>query len=293
MRRALPLLLGLVWAGLLAGCVEADETIALDSDGGGTYRLSVRWNADLWRRAGDAIGDKARRALATPGVPLSATAWRDAFEPVPGIEIVELEEETQDGGWKQLRVELRFRHLRDLWRFEFLGNRNIRVGRDPKTTSGGLRHARIDLDLMKQIPVLDPVAAIVRAERKGTARPPEGVRGDKDLMAKVGLSRERIGLVWDLVGPAIEKARVSFTLEIAGQVIDRADKATDEKADRTTWRIDFGDLQAEEAPRKTWMIWEPRSTDSIPEFVHPKPEARTEATKQEDEAGDGTESEKK
>lgn len=293
MRRVLLPLLGLVWAGLLAGCVEADETIVLDSDGGGTYRLSVRWNADLWRRAGDAIGDKARRALATPAVPLTAAAWRDAFEPVPGIEIVELEEKTQDGGWKQLRVELRFRHLRDLWRFEFLGNRNIRVGRDPKAAEGAARRARIDLDLLAQLPVLDPVAAIVRAERKGTARAPEGVRGDKDLMAKVGLSRERIGLVWDLVGPAIEKAKVSFTLEIAGRISARADGASDEKADRATWRIDFGDLQAEEAPRKTWLIWEPRSTDSIPEFVHPTPEPRSETTKQADEAGEDPESENK
>ena len=289
--RGLPtrLLLPLVAVLALActGCVEAEETLEIDADGGGRYRLVLRWNADLWRRVGDAVGDRARRALATPSVPMKASAWRDALEPIPGIEIVQLEEQVEDGGWKRLDVELRFQRLKDLWRFEFLGRRKLTVGLAPGTTEGGTRKARIEMGLMKRFPVLDPVAALVRAERKRTARAPEGVRGDPDLMKRLGLSRERIQLVWDLAGPAIEEARLTFRLAVPRGVQERLEGASEQRADSTTWTIGFGDLQSEEAPRSLWMTWQPRGTDTIPKFVHPKPKkARAAASGEGAKEGD-------
>ncbi len=79
LRTATALLLSLVLL-IGTGCTEVEETLSFDSKGGGTYRLVLRRDADLWQRVGGVLG---KGVLAR----IEGRSMEDGLELLPGVRL--------------------------------------------------------------------------------------------------------------------------------------------------------------------------------------------------------------
>ena len=72
---------------------------------------------------------------------MTEDAWRDGLAGLEGVEVRTLALEAGEGGRRTLRLRLRFRHLRDLLRWELFARRDLAVralGPQDKPSEGEL-----------------------------------------------------------------------------------------------------------------------------------------------------------
>lgn len=268
------LLLALVLPLLLGGCLDVEERWRFDEEGGGTWRLEVRWNADILRRAGDALGDRAMAKLAEPPFPLTKAAWRGLLASAPGLAIDTLEEEIENGGWRRLTVAVRFRRLADLFALEILAGRRARV---QAVEEDGERICRLEMGVLRAVPVLDPVAAILRAEASGADRAEGEEPADPPLLGRYGLRRPDAERVWQLVGPRLQEARIRFVVEVPGDLTRVGDAPQQGGETSATFDFDFAALQRAETKRQIALAWRVGRIDTPPAVDNAGADAAPEA----------------
>lgn len=280
------LLLFLLACLLLAGCVEADEDWTFDPDGGGTYALTLRWDADLWRRVGDVLGAPVMRRIAGRGFPLRLEQWRDGLAGLEGVKVLELDEKPAGGGMRQIAVRLHFRRPEDLLGWEVLARRTLRLERVPPAGAGahGSPQVRLLMEPLARVPVLDRVAALHAAARQPPpAAAGADVRRDPPPLARMGIGRSAGEMVWRMLAPALGRVRLGVHVTVpaplqtvSGRPADGGRKAafswsfddlgrahTDRRV-RLTWRLGPGqrlhpvDHQGERDPRRVAAAARPR-----------------------------------
>ena len=261
-RRPLLVLLLLLAACVLPGCVEVEERWSFAADGGGSWRLQVRWNADILRRASDALGDEAMEKLAQPAFPMTKAEWSDLLASAPSLSVRTLEEEIEDRGWRRLTVELGFHKLDDLFSLEVLGGRKAKVETTPSEDGG--RICRMEMEVLRAVPVLDPVAAILRAEENGTAAPEGDEPQDPPLLERLGLRRPDAERVWQLVGPRMADVRFSFVVETPQEVIELAGQPVDDGEIEARFAFDLEALKKPGTKRQISLGWRVGRIDRAP-----------------------------
>ena len=252
----------------LGGCVEVDEHLVLDGKSGGTYSLSVRWNAELWRRASEHLPKATQRRLEGHPFPLREAAWRDGLRDLDGVEVVALTSDRPGGGWRRLSVELGFERLEDLLRWEVLARRSVALTVERKgTRDDAPRVATLSMDPIPFVPVLDPVAAVLAAE---DAPPPkaEGLRAHRDPppLQRLGLEREAAGDLWRWVGPQVRKALFRFRVTVPGALQQFGGRAAE--GQEGAREIDFAALGDPRTDRRIEAVWRVRTLDDTPEVDH-------------------------
>jgi len=256
---------------LLAGCSEVEETLVLAGDGSGTYALSVRWNADLWRRAIEHVPSANRERLVGHPFPLDAAAWRDGLDGLEGVTVTTLEERTGEGGWQELAVELSFRSLPDLFRWEVLARRSAKLTVERRGEGEDApRIARLEMAPLVFVPVFDPVAALLDA----VARPPppaEGLRAHRDPppLGRFGLERDAAEDLWRLVGPRVAEATFTFDVTVRGRIEETGPRGRRTGDDTARCAFDFAALRDAATDRRVVATWRvPRVEDPPPAFNH-------------------------
>lgn len=130
--RALRNFLPLLAFALFAGCVQVEQTLSLDANGGGTvtvqYAMSKEALANLEARARAESGDSD----GMEGAPFSfdeAQVREDfkEYEPL-GITLEEVRS-WEEGGNKYIRLAIRFASLADVMKTEFFSDRNVQLKR--------------------------------------------------------------------------------------------------------------------------------------------------------------------
>ncbi|MDJ0975477.1 MAG: hypothetical protein QNJ98_13515 [Planctomycetota bacterium] len=264
--RSLWLLLAL---GVLAGCVEVEETIRFDSKGGGTYRLDVRWQADLWQRLGGVVGTDVLKRVEGRAFPLRPRIWRNAVAGLPGIEAKTIEATAGSGGTRRLQVELTFRSLEDLFRIEMLARRSMRVTTRPTKADPERRITTLEMRPITAVSVLDPVAAIFNA---ADAPPAEAARRatprDPAPLDRVGLKADEADMVRRLLEPALEGVRFTFRVEVPGVVLRAGGQAVSGRPEHAEQQFDFAALRNPRTDRRMRMAWRVRRLDTPPTLDH-------------------------
>ncbi len=268
MRRTLPLLLVLL-AGL-TGCVEAEESWNLDRKGGGTYKLVLRWNAGLWRRVGDVLGPKVMARVAGNGFPLHVSQLRDGLSGLEGVTIKRLESKGTDSGLTEIGLEVGFRHLRDLLAWEVMAGRTIRVDvKAPDAQAAGRAagpgSARLYMEPIPRVPVLDKLAALLEAEAKPPPKAPRGAaQRDPPPLERLGLARRDAGLVWRMLKLPLEKVSLKVNVALPGDLLRVGGRPADESGRTASFDWDFAALRKAGTDRTVRLSWRMLSLDEAP-----------------------------
>jgi hypothetical protein len=273
MRASRSLALLLVLAGVLAGlggCAEVEEQWVLGEKGGGTWTLSLRWNADLWRRVRGVLGPAVTDRLRGRALPLRPQAWRDSLAGVEGVTIVECEERDTDTGMRELRVQLRFEKLRALMQWELMRRRTVRV--ETRPAPGAAENdpplCRFAMEPIARVPVLDPLAALLEARDN----PPPAAEGaaaarDPSPLARLGLEEEAAGLVWKMVKPQLDKVRLRFAFRPPFGIESIRDLAVARGTEEAVFDFDFAALRDPRTDRTAVFTWQMRAFDEAPLVV--------------------------
>ena len=277
MRRALLALLCCLALGF-AGCTEAEEDWTLDRKGGGEYALTVRWNADLWRRVRGVLGAKVMERLAGPGFPLRVELWRDGLKNLEGVKILALEERDTDTEMRELHLRARFEKLEQILRWDVLAARRVRLETAAKGAAGPPR-ATLYMEPIARVPILDRVAALVEA----VERPPpaaEGGAADRDPppLARIGIERAAAEMVWRMVKLPLGQAALQTRVQVPGDVVSIRGQAPAEDTRAATFRWTFADLRRVDADRTVRLRWRTLAFDDSPPLDHagqrdPRPRA--------------------
>jgi hypothetical protein len=247
---------------LLAGCVEVREVWRLQSDGSGTYALTVRWDADLWNRIGDVVGPEALRQFEGRAFPLDARAWREGLEGLEGLTIKTLEERDAEGGKREITLVLDFRRIEDLLAWEVLSRRTIRV----RFGSDGL--ASWEMTPLARVPVLD---ALADASDAREAAPERALGSDAPLdpppLRRLGVLPEHEDLAAKMLAPALGKVRFTFRFEVPGRARRIGARTLDGDEAGAEQEIDFAGLKGG-ADRSVRFAWLPLALDTLPLVDH-------------------------
>jgi len=264
----------------LAGCVEAKEDWTFDRKGGGTYELVLRWNADLWRRAGDVLGTKVMRRMAGRGFPLRVSQLRDGLSGIDGVEIERLETRDTDTGLREIVLKVRFRHLRDLLKWDVMAGRTVRVDTDARAKgakgakddpAGDLRpaRARLVMEPIARVPVLDALAALLEAEQHPPPPPPPAARPRDPLpLERLGLRREAADLVWRMLKLPLRKVRLDVHVTLPGDVISVRGRPVQGATREASFTWDFAALRKADTDRTVRLRWQMLSLDKAPVVSH-------------------------
>lgn len=260
----LPILLGAV---ALAGCVDAEEDWTFDDKGGGTYALTLRWNADLWRRASDVLGPGVMTRLQGRPFPLRAAQWRDGLAALKGVEILELAERDTDTGLREVALRVRFTHLRDLLRWEVLRRRTVRVEIVPQGEDADESppHCRVYMEPIAQVPVLDRLAALLDA----VETPPPRAEGpaaarDPPPLERLGLDRGAADMVWRMVKKPLQQVRLRLRFRAPGRILTHRGRPVRDGSKPLEVEYDFAALRKPETDRTVPFTWQMRAFDQAP-----------------------------
>jgi hypothetical protein len=251
---------------LLAGCAEVEEAWVLDERGGGEYGLTVRWDADLWRRVGGIVGETVLDRVRGRAFPLRVDEMAETLRGLEGVEVLALEAtEGGEGGTRTLSVRLRFARLADLLAWEPLAGRALRlVPLDPR---GEERWARLEMRPFDRLPVLDPVAEAWNAWEHAPVVPDE--RADPGPLDRLGVHRREADLVADLLRPALAKVRVSLSVTVPGQVGEARGPAVHAEGSAVRWQLDAAALRDPETDRNVAFDWRLRALDRVEPLESP------------------------
>ncbi len=265
MRRVPPpgLLLLLVLA--LAGCVQVEEELVFDSDGSGTYDLQVVWDAAFLERLVDLVGPQAAGRFRGRDFPLTLEAWRDGLQEVEGLTVQTLTLEEGEGGLRTLHVQLRFRHLRDLFLWEPFARRSLSIRRledGEGHVTGGLTMAPL-----ARIPYLDPLAEARAARRKPV---PEDTGGARELdpppFERLGIPTHRAERAEALLGPRLREVRLAFRVRPPGRTLE-VGPGGEATPHGVRFTLDF-DAVAAGGGREMRLTWEPLPFGPVPGIAH-------------------------
>lgn len=261
-------------AALLAGCVEAEEDWTFDDKGGGVYALTLRWNADLWRRATDVLGPTVMARLEGRAFPLRAEQWRDGLAGLPGVEILELAERDTDTGLREIALRARFEHMSDLLRWEVLARRSVRVEIEPQAGEGedadeAPPRCRFSMQPVARVPVLDRIAALLDAEE----RPPPPAEGpaatrDPPPLERLGLDRGAAEMVWRMAKQPLQSVRLRLRFHLPGVVVRRNGKPARDASKDVEIGYDFPKLRKRDSDRAVRFTWQMRAFDRAPLVEH-------------------------
>lgn len=116
---------------LLAGCVQVEQTLSLDAEGGGTlsvhYSMTLEKIAELEARAREEAGGDAE--IPSP-IPYDEAQIREdfkAYEPM-GVTLVDVRT-WEEGGSRQVRLKMKFTSFTALAQTEFLSDRTLKLVR--------------------------------------------------------------------------------------------------------------------------------------------------------------------
>jgi hypothetical protein len=245
---------------LLAGCVETEERWTIGSQGDGEWSLTVRWNADLWRRAEGLVGPEPLRRISGRGFPLRAAEWRDLFDGLEGTTLLEAEERDLEGGVRELRIRASFRTVADLLPCEFLEGRRVRIARE------GDERVVFEMEPRGEFPVLDPLASLAGA----LARSPPGAPGappEPSPLETLGIDPAQADLLVPLFADALRKVRISLRVEVPGLLLEGGDPAA-RRGKEASFDLGFEDLKSP-LDRAWRLAWQPLSFDRPPEVDRP------------------------
>jgi hypothetical protein len=260
MPRAPALFLSLL---LLAGCAEVEEGWVFDERGGGEYALSVRWDADLWRRVGGIVGEAVMERVRGRAFPLRVDEMAETLRGLPGVEVLSLQAgEGGAGGMRSLDLRVRFERLADLLAWEPMAGRPLRVSLP--APDGEERRVRLEMRPFDRLPVLDPV---LRAWNE-FERPPAGldeadVAADPGPLARLGVGRREADLVADLLRPALAKLRVALSVAVPGPVATSEGPGARHEGTRARWELDAAALRDAGTGRGVAIEWRLRALDRI------------------------------
>jgi hypothetical protein len=258
--RPLLILLALLPAWCCAGCVEVEERLAFEREGNGTYRLEVRWDANLLTNVRAQIGEKALAAFAGTPFPLDAASWRDGLAGLAGVRVVRLEEGVGDAGWKSIALEVAFERLEHLLAWELLAARTTFEVAGPDDAG----RARITFKPFEHLPVLDPLreAALALAEPP-PPRPPELDPRDLPPWERLGLEPAAVEQLRRLLSPALERVRLVSEVAPAGRVERAGDHSVSPSPERARFLWAWTDLLAG-ADRTVDLTYKPGEFDKVP-----------------------------
>ncbi len=248
---------------LLAGCVEVEERLQLEREGNGLYTLSLRWNADLLARVRDTVGERALAAFEGRPFPLDVGHWRDGLAMLPGLKIQRLEEQEDGAGWRKIEALVAFDRLESLLRWELLAGRPLSIAAE-----GGERQARLTMEPLRRLPLLDPLREALEARRAPPpAGPPSEARRDPAPLARLGLTDEQVQLVERMLAPHLDKLRLSFTVAPAGRVLATGPNVVEEQPTSARFAWTWADLLAGK-PRTLELRWRAGEFDTLPLLEH-------------------------
>lgn len=244
---------------LLAGCVEVEERLTFEREGNGLYAVTLRWNADLLARVRDSVGERALQAFEGRPFPLDVGHWRDGLAMLTGLKILHLKEQEDGAGWRKIEVQIAFDRLESLLRWELLAGRPLSIAAE-----GGERQARLTMEPLRSLPLLDPLREAMEARR---APPPAGpaseARKDPAPLARLGLTNEQIELVERMLAPHLAKLRLTFVVAPAGRVLATGPMAVEEQPASARFAWTWVDLLAGK-PRALELRWRAGEFDKIP-----------------------------
>jgi len=252
--------------------VEAEEDWRFDAKGGGTYALTVRWNADLWRRVGEVLGPKVMASLSGRAFPLRKAQWADGLKGLDGVEVLSLAESDTDTGLREISARVKFRALEDLLAWEVLARRTMRVASDEPDDDAGVARPSKEVAIcnfymepIAHVPVLDRVGALLNA----LDRPPPPAEGaaaarDPGPLDRLGLESDAAELVWHMVKLPLAGARLRVQVHVLGEIIEEDGHLRLNRGRVLKREWDFAALRKGETKRTVHFAWRPRSLDVAP-----------------------------
>jgi hypothetical protein len=252
----------------LGGCVEVEEDLVLAGDGSGTYALTVRWDADLWRRVTDVLGPAVMGRIEGRAFPLRPEQLRDGLAGLDGVTIQELEERPGTGGRRELVVRLAFRDVPALLRWELMARRTLRIERAEE--GAGTEPAwRLTYHPIAQVPLLDRLGALLDA----VERPPpaaEGETADRDPppLERLGLDRDAAELVWRMVKGPLEAASLRFRVAVPSDLVTVRGRAVPAGTREAVATYDLTALRRPGTDRTLRFTWRARAFDRFPVVDH-------------------------
>ena len=250
---------------LLSGCVEVDEHFTFDAKGGGTYALKVAWDADLWRRAREALGSPAAKALQRKApVPLRVAPIRDGLRDLPGVAIQELTEGTAPDGRRTLSLRVQFDALASLWRWEVLARRPMRLS---VIQGGGQRTAQLAMQPLRHLTIVDDAVSL----RALVRRDPAQVTHPRGRFATWGLDRERLALLWDMVKVAIGKTVYRVRVDVPGTVRATNENPSMASEPSARFAFDWNALRKGARARRFSLTWSVSELDTVRPARHRMP----------------------
>jgi hypothetical protein len=254
----------------LAGCVQVEETVALELDGSGTYDLDLTWDADLARRLVGLVGEETAARLLGRPLPLTEAAWRDTLADLEGVEVQTASVETREGGRRHVRIRLAFDRLPSLLAWELFARRSLRIG--PAPGSGEAQEGPVTWvqDPLARVPLLDPLGRALALHTNPPA--PEGGRFpllDPGPRQRLGLSATKADLAVRMLRPALEEISLTFRVRAPRTVrgVEGAAGAARAEGREATFPWTFRTLLA--APdRRLTLTWTPRGADVVPTIDH-------------------------
>ncbi|HMP76183.1 MAG TPA: hypothetical protein PKE12_07805 [Kiritimatiellia bacterium] len=129
-RRFLCLLIAPV---MFTGCVQVEQTLSLDAEGGGVltvqYSMTLEKLAELEARAREEAGDDADAAIPSP-LAYDEAQIREDFKEYEPMGVTLLEARTwEEGGSKHVRLKMKFTSFAGLGQTEFLSDRTLKLVR--------------------------------------------------------------------------------------------------------------------------------------------------------------------
>ncbi len=272
MRRLPTLLAALLALLLLGGCVQAEEVVALELDGSGTYDLDLTWDAGLVRRLVELVGEDTASRLGGRAFPLTEAAWRETLEGLAGIEVQTVDVEAREGGLRHLTIRLAFDRLESLLAWELFARRTTRVvpAREAADPQGAVAWTQ---DPLARVPVLDPLARALATRDRPPAPPDGGQRFpllDPEPLERLGLSSAKAALAARILQPAL--GDIVFTVRMKAprtvRTLRMAPAGAGAEGREARFPLTFRDL-GRHTDRRLRLTWVPRPADVVPSIDHP------------------------
>lgn len=244
---------------LLGGCLHVEEsfTFARDSrEGGGTYALSVRWNADLLQRVRDVVGPAVLERFQGRPFPLRLEEWRESLRALDHVDLKALEETVEPGGWRTLRTVVGFGRLEHLMAWEPLAGRSLSV-EGPE----GDRPARLRMAPFARLPLIDRLRAA--ADARAAPDPVERAPRDLPPLERLGVEPGQAALLERLLTPALADLRLLSRITVAGRVRGASANAQRAEGSEAAFLWRWADLVAG-STRALEVTWTPGEFDAVP-----------------------------
>lgn len=255
----------LLAAGVLCGCVDVEERWTLEATGRGEYGLSLRYDADLLRRITGVVGESAVRRLEGRAFPIRPQDLGETLACLPGLEVLELREDMEPGGWRRITLRVGFERLEQLLAWEVLAGRAIEAGRTttPSDAATPAARARLSMRPIDDVPLLDPLIDLMDEVERPPAQDSGGAPTEPGTLEQLGVAPAAAGLVADLLKVALAQTRVAVVVRVPGPVlaVGGIGRRADDDAVHFEW--DLAALRSGTTSRGVELDWRLRELDEV------------------------------